>query len=89
MEALHILVTATNAVVPIVLLILLTMVSALQLGQIREPDPERPSLILMRPGHRDLWDLAKACGSTVDAIRSANGLEAEPDENAMLLIPVT
>lgn len=67
----------------------LPMISALQLGQIREPDPERPSLILMRPGHRDLWDLAKACGSTVDAIRSANGLEAEPDENAMLLIPVT
>ncbi len=43
-----------------------------------EPDPARPSLILRRTGEGGLWELAKACGSTVEAIRSANGLEAEP-----------
>lgn len=55
----------------------------------REPaDPKRPSLILRRSGGKTLWQLAKACGSTVEAIWDANGLTEEPDGDRMLLIPV-
>lgn len=49
---------------------------------------ERPSLILRRSGGLDLWELAKHCGSTRGAIMEANGLEGEPEEGQMLLIPV-
>lgn len=65
------------------------MASALELGEAREPDPGRPSLILRRAGEDGLWSLAKACGSTVEAIRLANGLEGEPAQGQMLLIPVS
>lgn len=64
------------------------MVTALQLGELRQPDPMRPSLILRRTNGEKLWDLAKNCGSTVEAIRKANGLEEEPQDDQMLLIPV-
>ncbi len=64
------------------------MVTALELGEARQPDPTRPSLILRRTNGQKLWDLAKLCGSTVEAIQKANGLEAEPQEDQMLLIPV-
>jgi LysM repeat protein len=36
-----------------------------------------------------LWELAKETGSTMDAIRKANGLTQEPRQGQMLLIPVT
>lgn len=64
------------------------MLTGLELGQIQEPDPNRPSLILQRLGHHTLWSLAKACGSTVAAIQYANQLTQDPTEDRMLLIPV-
>lgn len=64
------------------------MVSGLKLGDIRDPDPARPSVILRRAGHKRLWDIAKESGSTVEAIRAANNIQEEPAKNQMLLIPV-
>lgn len=64
------------------------MVSSLELGELKEPDPKRPSLILKRAGKKCLWDLAKESGSTVGLILEANNLQGEPEENRMLLIPV-
>lgn len=66
----------------------LPMITALEVGEEREPDPNRPSLILRRSDGSDLWETAKAAGSTVDAIRSANGLEQDPREGQILLIPI-
>lgn len=64
------------------------MITALELGEIRERDPQRPSLILCRRGKRGLWELAKGSGSSMAAIAQANGLEDEPEEERMLLIPI-
>lgn len=64
------------------------MVTALELGEMTEPDPNRPSMILRYMGSDSLWDLAKASGSTVDVIKEANGITDEPTGNPMLLIPV-
>ncbi len=66
----------------------LPMVKSLELGQKIQPDIQRPSLILRRAGDATLWNLAKDNGSTMDAIRRANGLEGEPAEDRILLIPV-
>lgn len=66
----------------------MAMVTGLEMGEENRPDPGRPSLILRRAGEGSLWDLAKASGSTVTAIRSANGLEEEPLDDRLLLIPV-
>ena len=65
-----------------------TVITGLELGEERRPDPGRPSLILRRAGDGSLWDLAKGSGSTVSAIRRANGLEDEPLDDRLLLIPV-
>lgn len=65
------------------------MVTGVALGEPRPADPGRPSLILRRAGEKRLWDIAKGCGSTVEAIRKANGLSDEPLPNQMLLIPVS
>ena len=67
----------------------LPMVTALELGELREPDPGRPSLVLCRLGAESLWSLAKRCSSTEEAIRQANHLSGDPDENMLLLIPVS
>ena len=64
------------------------MVTGVELGQRKQPDPNRPSLILRRAGDSRLWDIAKASGSTMEAIRRANGLTGEPVPGQMLLIPV-
>ena len=64
------------------------MVTGFTLGEAREPDENRPSLIIRRAGQEDLWTIAKASSSTVSAIRSANHLEQEPKEGQMLLIPI-
>jgi len=64
------------------------MVTGVTLGEAKTADPNRPSLILKRAGEKRLWDIAKSCGSTVEAIRRANGLTEEPAPNQMLLIPV-
>lgn len=64
------------------------VITALELGELQQPDPHRPSLILKRFDDKSLWDLAKQSGSTVTAIAQANGLQTEPEEGQMLLIPV-
>ena len=65
------------------------MVTGLEVGEMPAPDPARPSLILCRTDGEGLWELAKRCGSTVNAIRQANSLEEEPTANQILLIPVS
>lgn len=65
------------------------MVTALGLSDLEEQDPAKPALILCRPGGDSLWDVAKRCGSRVCDIRQANGLDGEPDQNKILLIPVS
>lgn len=64
------------------------MVCGLEMGEMTQPDPDRPSLILRRAGSSGLWNIAKECGTTVDAICRANQLQGEPDGNKMLLIPL-
>ena len=49
---------------------------------------DRPSLILRRPNSASLWELAKMSGSTVSAIQKTNGLDTEPPDGQMRLIPV-
>ena len=66
----------------------LPMVTAVTLGEKKPMDPHRPSLILRRAGEDDLWNLAKKCGSTVEAIQEANGLQEEAAPDRLLLIPV-
>lgn len=66
----------------------LPMVTGVTFGEVREMDPQRPSLILRRAGKESLWDLAKQSGSTVTAIRTANDLKEDPEAGRMLLIPV-
>lgn len=65
------------------------MVTALELGELSEPDPGRPSLILRRTGTDSLWNVAKQCGSTVEAIQKANNLTEEPEGDRILMIPVS
>jgi len=66
----------------------LPMVSRITAGEVRTPDPTRPSLILRRAGEDSLWDIAKRAGSTVEEIRKVNQLSDEPIPGQMLLIPV-
>ncbi len=61
----------------------------LDLGEALAQEPDRPSVILRRPGEADLWQVAKTFGSTRTAIEKANHLEGKPlDPQEMLLIPV-
>lgn len=64
------------------------MICGMEVGEMAEPDPQRPSLILRRAGHDTLWQIAKSTGSTEEAIRQANDLSGTPDPGRMLLIPV-
>lgn len=64
------------------------MVTSLEQPVDASADPQRPSLVLRRAGGESLWDIAKKCGSTVAAIRSANKLQEEPKPGQILLIPV-
>ena len=64
------------------------MVTQLKLGPVQPADPARPSLILLRSCTDSLWDIAKECGSTVEAIRQANHLEGEPAPDSFVLVPV-
>lgn len=67
----------------------LCTVCGLELSERNAGDEDRPSLILRRAGQESLWDMAKATGSTVVAIKAANGLTEEPEPNRMLIIPVS
>ncbi len=64
------------------------MVAAVEPGEETAPDPQRPSLIMRRAGTDPLWEIAKASGSTMEAIRNLNGFADEPRAGQMLLIPV-
>ena len=64
------------------------MVTGLELGEVQNPDPNRPSLILCKMGNETLWDVAKRTGSTVEAIQKANDLQQESDRDRVLMIPV-
>lgn len=66
----------------------LPMVTGMELGDIQEADPSRPSVILRNGAGEALWDIAKQSNSTVDAIRRVNGLDGEIAPERMLLIPV-
>ncbi len=64
-----------------------SMVTALQCSEGSQTEP-RPSLILRRPCGDSLWEIAKACGSTREAICQVNGLAEDTPPDRMLLIPV-
>lgn len=66
----------------------ISVIAGAEMGELEKANPNRPSLILCRVGKRRLWDVAKQCGSTVEAIQIANSLQGEPDSNAVLLIPI-
>ncbi len=66
----------------------MTMVSSVTVGDEKQADPDRPSVILRRAGEDQLWDIAKACGSTVEDIRAVNELTQEPEPGCLLLIPI-
>lgn len=66
----------------------LTMLTSVELGENEVRDSECPSVILRRAEEESLWDIAKACGSTVDAIRNANSGLGQGTGDRMLLIPV-
>ena len=68
---------------------LMGSVVAVEMGETKEPAPDRPSLILRRVGEEGLWEVAKSAGSTVEAIQKANGLQEEPEPGRLLLIPVS
>lgn len=65
-----------------------TVITGMELGDPLPRDSKRPTLILQRMGSDTLWELAKCCGSTVEAICQTNNLDREPEESRMLLIPV-
>ena len=66
----------------------LPMITSLELTEREQCDQRRPSLILRKKGNDSLWTVAKACGSTVQAIEQANQLTQEPEAEQILLIPV-
>lgn len=64
------------------------MITGLERKEPRKKDPDRPSLVLRRAGEEPLWEIAKACGTTMESIRRINGLTAEPTPDRLLIIPV-
>ena len=63
-------------------------VCALKLGDPIQPDSNRPSLIITKSGAQTLWQIAKDNATTIELIRQANGLAADPASDAILLIPM-
>ncbi|MBR4579496.1 MAG: DUF3794 domain-containing protein [Oscillospiraceae bacterium] len=53
-----------------------------ELGEETASESSAPSLIVLRPGERSLWELGKRYHSTVELIRAAN-----PEPKELLLIP--
>ena len=64
------------------------MITGIDVGEPVVFTEERPGLIIKRAGDMCLWDIAKESGSTVSAIKEANGLQQEPNPDQVLLIPV-
>ena len=64
------------------------MISQIELGDPVVAGEDRPAVVVKKAGAASLWDIAKASGSTVEAIRAANGLQQEPDPEQILLIPI-
>lgn len=64
------------------------MLESIKIGETESEEREKPSLILRRVGDNSLWDIAKECGSTEQAIMQANKLEGDPAPDQILLIPV-
>ena len=64
------------------------MITNVEMGERRMPDPNRPSLILQRMGNGTLWNLAKENGTTVERIKAANHLDDTAEPGRMLLIPL-
>ena len=64
------------------------MVTGLEIGQQKQADADRPSLIICRVEDQSIWNLAKQCGSTVKEIERINHLQGQPSADQMLLIPV-
>ena len=65
-------------------------VDAIQVNETVQPEEgERPSIVLRMAQHGErLWDIAKAYGTTISDIVSANELEeTETTEDKLLLIP--
>ncbi len=66
------------------------MVTGMELGPLQPQDPERPSVIIRAKGKGNtLWDIAKENGSTVSSIQRLNHLEQEPEDDRLLLIPIS
>ena len=63
-------------------------VEMLEIGDSKNKDDNRPSLLLRRAGQDSLWEIAKQSGSTVHHICQANHLDGQPDPSKILLIPV-
>lgn len=66
----------------------LDAVTGLTVAEQPHQDPCRPSLIIEKAGNRGLWQLAKENGSTVHAIEELNSLQAAPEPDQLLIIPV-
>lgn len=64
------------------------MVTGITLDEEMAKSANRPSLIIKRCGDATLWEIAKACGSTVAGIMAANDIQQEPDRDQLLLIPM-
>ena len=55
----------------------------------KEQEGKKPGLILRRVGDDSLWQIAKQTGSTMQKIRTANGLTEDPAPDKILLIPIS
>ena len=63
------------------------MIMAMDMGPETEEEHDRPSVILRRASNDSLWEIAKASGSTVEAIQNANEGTDHLTSDRMLLIP--
>ena len=66
----------------------LPMISGISVGEPITAPRDRPALLLRPMDTDSLWELAKATGSTMAAIRAANQLTQDPQPGQMLLIPM-
>lgn len=64
------------------------MISKMTINEAKEPDSNRPSLILCRNNEERLWDIAKRYHANLSDIQNLNNLQGEPSADQMLLIPL-